>query len=82
MGIPTLIATNTEDDDATSSFTSGIDSTYDEYMFVFTDCNPATNDRHFSFQCSTDGGSNYNVTMTTTYTVSYTHLTLPTILRV
>ena len=71
MGIPTLIATNTESGDATSSFTSGIDSTYDEYMFVFTDIGPATDNQHFSFQCSIDGGSNYNVTQTSTYFGAY-----------
>jgi len=67
MGIPTLITTNTESGDATSSFTSGIDSTYDEYMFVFTDINAATDDVHFTFNASTDGGSNYNLTKTTTF---------------
>ena len=41
MGIPTLIATNTESGDAASAFTSGIDGTYDEYMYVCTDINPA-----------------------------------------
>jgi hypothetical protein len=65
MGIPTLITTNTESGDATSSFTSGINSTYDEYMFVFTDIGPATDDVYFTFQGSIDGGSNYNVTITT-----------------
>ena len=65
MGIPTLITTNTESGDATSSFTSSIDSTYDEYMFVFTDIGPATDAVYFTFQGSTDSGSNYNTTITT-----------------
>ena len=67
MGIPTLISTCTADDDASCSFTSGITSAYDEYMFVITDCNPATNSQYFRFNGSTDGGSNYNLTKTTTY---------------
>ena len=71
MGIPTLIATNTESGDATSSFTSGIDSTYDEYMFVFTDIGPATDSVTLDFNGSIDAGSNYNVTKTTTYFIAY-----------
>ena len=66
MGIPTLIATNTDSGDATSSFTSGIDSTYDEYMFVFTDIGPATDNVDFSFQCDVSGSTSYGLTMTTT----------------
>ena len=65
--ILTLLATNTEDDDATSSFTSGITSTYDEYMFVLTAVSTATEEPSFTFQASTDGGSNYNVTLTSTF---------------
>jgi len=66
MGIPTLISTATSSDVASVAITSGIDSTYDEYMFVFTDINPATDTASFTFQCSIDSGSNYNVAMTTT----------------
>ena len=72
MGIPTLIATNSDSTDvANISFTSGIDSTYDEYMFVGTDIGPATDDTNLLFQCSIDGGSNYNVVLTTTIFRSY-----------
>ena len=67
MGIPTLITTNTESGDSSSEFTSGIDSTYDEYMFVMTDINPSSNALFLIFNGSTDGGSNYNVTKTTTF---------------
>ena len=62
----TLITTNTESGDATSSFTSGIDSTYKLYIFKFYDINPATDSAIFQFNASTDGGSNYNMTKTTT----------------
>jgi hypothetical protein len=61
-----LISSQTADDDASLSFTSGIDSTYDEYIFEFINMNPATNSTNFTFQCSTDGGSNYNTTVTST----------------
>ena len=72
MGIPTLISTSTITSAAsTVAFTSGIDSTYDEYMFVFTDVHHdlggSNNGNHISFNGSIDGGSNYNVTKTTTY---------------
>jgi hypothetical protein len=62
-----LLSTQTADGDASISFTSGIDSTYGEYIFKFYNINPGTNNSGFTFQGSIDGGSNYNVTMTTTH---------------
>ena len=41
---PVLISTSTASGASSIDITSGIDSTYDEYMFVFTDINPATDD--------------------------------------
>ena len=67
----TLITTNTSSDAASSDFTSSIDSTYKLYVFKFYDCNPATDSAEFSFQCSTDGGSNYNTTITSTAFYAY-----------
>ena len=67
----TLITTNTESGDANSAFTSGIDSTYKLYIFKFIDLNPATDAAYFTFNGSIDGGSNYNVTKTTTFFRSY-----------
>ena len=63
----TLITTNTETNAASSSFTSGIDSTYKLYIFKFIDINPATDDANFAFQTSTDGGSNYNLETTSSF---------------
>jgi hypothetical protein len=62
-----LLSTQTASASATISFTTGLDSTYDEYIFKFINCHPATNEAEFEFNMSTDGGSNYNVTKTTTY---------------
>jgi hypothetical protein len=62
-----LISTQTASNSASISFTTGIDSTYKEYQFYFIDINPATDEVDFTFNMSTDGGSNYNVTKTTTY---------------
>ena len=66
-----LLATNTFTDASSSTFTSLIDSTYDAYVFTWNAANPATDQAHFTFQCSTDGGSNYNVTMTTSCFSTY-----------
>ena len=63
---PILISTSTASGDSSIDITSGIDSTYDEYMFVLTNINPASNDVIWQWNMSTDG-SNYNVTKTTTY---------------
>jgi hypothetical protein len=60
-----LLSTQTASASATISFTTGLDSTYDEYIFKFINIHPATNNTHFSFNGSTDAGSNYNVTKTT-----------------
>jgi hypothetical protein len=67
----TLIQEQTASSSSTISFTSGIDSTYDSYVFKFINIHPATDNVSFSFNLSTDGGSNYNVTKTTTYFYAY-----------
>ena len=61
-----FISSQTASASATISFTTGIDSTYKEYVFYFVNMHPATDDVTFLFNMSTDGGSNYNVTKTTT----------------
>ena len=43
-----------------------LDSTYKEYVFTFNNIHPETDDTNFIFNMSIDGGSNYNVTKTTT----------------
>ena len=62
----TLISEQTASSSATIDFTSGIDSTYDSYVFKFINIHPATDNVKLEFNMSTDGGSNYNVTKTTT----------------
>jgi hypothetical protein len=61
-----LLSTQTASNSATISFTTGLDSTYDEYQFKFIDVHPRTDVVNFQFNFSTDSGSNYNVTKTTT----------------
>ncbi len=63
-----LLSTQTADDDASVSFTSGIDSTYDLYMFKFINANPVSGSYvNFQFEGSINGGSSYGVTKTTTF---------------
>jgi hypothetical protein len=63
-GKPVLISTATASSSASIEFTSGIDSTYDIYQFEFIDIHPGTNGIYFQMNLSIDGGSNYNVTKT------------------
>ena len=65
-GSMNLISTQTASSSSTISFTSGIDDTYDEYVFKFYNMHPATDDKNFQFQGSTNGGSSYGVTITST----------------
>jgi len=67
-GALNLISTSTASDSSTISFTSGLDSTYKEYIFKFINIHPdGGTGRHFSFQGSTDGGSSYGINITSTF---------------
>jgi hypothetical protein len=66
-----LISSQTASNSASISFTTGIDSTYKEYQFYFINIYPRTDQVGFQFNLSTDSGSNYNVTKTTTFFISY-----------
>ena len=62
-----FISKQTASSSASISFTSGIDSTYKEYVFYFVNIHPSSDGANFTFNLSTDTGSNYNVTKTTTF---------------
>jgi hypothetical protein len=64
------ISSQTASNSASISFTTGINSTYKEYQFYFIDIHPIS-DSAFQFNMSTDSGSNYNVTKTTTFFRAY-----------
>ena len=66
-----FISKQTASASSSISFTSGIDSTYKEYIFYFVNMHPATDNVQFQFNGSTDGGSNYNTTKTTTHFRAY-----------
>ena len=62
-----LLQTQTASSSSNIQFTSNINSTYKIYLFEFINIHPATDNSSFTFQVSTDGGSSYGVTATTTY---------------
>ena len=59
-----LISTTTASDDSTISITSGIDTTYKEYVIKMINVHPGTDNVDFRMNLSADGGSNYNVSKT------------------
>ena len=67
LGSQILISEATASASSSIEFTSGIDSTYDIYQFEFINIHPATIRAKFQFNLSTDGGSTYAVTKTTTF---------------
>ena len=66
-GALNLISTQTASGSATIDFTSGIDSTYDSYIFKFIDIHASIDDKDFTFQADTGTNTNYNQTITSTY---------------
>ena len=71
-GSMTLIKTLTASSSATLSFVHGasdvvFDGTYKEYVFKFMDIHPAADGPDYTFNVSIDGGSNYNVSKTSTH---------------
>jgi len=68
-GAMTVIKKLTASSSSTLSMVDGssdvvLDSTYKEYLFLFNNIHPSANGNNFTFQCSTDSGSNYNTTVT------------------
>jgi hypothetical protein len=64
LGNLVFISRSTASLSSSVSITSGIDSTYKEYIFMFNNIHPSNDSGQFQFNFSTDGGSNYNVTKT------------------
>ena len=60
------IASTTASSSSSISFTSGLTSTHKEYIFFCNNMHPATQSA-FQFNLSTDSGSSYNATKTTSY---------------
>ena len=76
-GAMKLIKTiDSDGSDATISFVDGassvvLDNTYRTYIFELINIHPESDDAYLKFQCSTDGGSNYNTTCTSGFTAAY-----------
>ena len=68
---PVLIQSQTATNSANISFTSGIDSTYDKYMFVYLNINAATDQTQFTFQVNASGQTGFNEYMTSTFFRAY-----------
>ena len=62
-----LISSQTASNSASISFTTGLNSTYKVYKFVFSNNHPRSEPVSFQMNLSTDSGSNYNVTKTSTF---------------
>ena len=66
-GDMTLISTSTASSSATIDITSGIDSTYKEYVFKFINIHPANDDVSFQFQADVGTGTSYAQTITSSH---------------
>ena len=62
-----LLSTQTASNSASVEFTSGIDSTYDEYIFYMIDIFPSGSGINFTFQVNASGGSGFNEAITSTF---------------
>ena len=63
-GSMVLVSSATASSSASIEFTLG---DYKEYKFFFVNIHPSVDNENFTFQTSTDGGSNYNTTVTSTH---------------
>ena len=73
LGSQILISEATASGSSSIEFTSGIDSTYDIYQFELINIHGSINTSDLTFNLSSDGGSNYNVTKTTTVFRSFNY---------
>ena len=72
QGKMTLIKEQTASSSSSVSFVDGsssvvFDNTYPIYLFKIINCHPSNNDISFQFQASTNSGSSYGVTITSTH---------------
>ena len=66
-----FISSQTASSSASISFTTGLDNTYDEYIFYYIAIRPATNRAKFLFQVNASGQTGFNEEMTTTSFIAY-----------
>ena len=68
LGDMVLVSSATASSSASIEFSLG---NYKEYQFYFVNIHPSVNEASLGINFSTDGGSNYNVTKTTTFFQAY-----------
>ncbi len=66
-----FISSHAATDTTSIEITSGIDSTYDEYVLYFVNMEIDYNGSQIAFQGSSDGGSSYGINKTTTVFLAY-----------
>ena len=71
LGNLVFISRSTASSSSSLSITSGITSTYKEYIFFINNMHGSAGDTYLTFNLSTDGGSNYNVTKTSSAFKAY-----------
>ena len=62
-----FISSQTASSSSSIAFTSGLDNTYDEYVFYFINMHAGSNGERLQFQANAVGESGYNETITSTY---------------
>ena len=67
--MPLLLFTS-DGSDANATFSTKIDSTYDEYLFILNNIHGETADTHMAWQCNAVGGSGFNETITSSAFIS------------
>ena len=67
LGNLVFISRSTASSSSSLSITSGIDSTYKEYIFMFNNIHAATAGTDFGFQGDTGTNTNYNQTITSSF---------------
>ena len=65
MGL-TFLSSQTASTSSSIDFTSGIDGTYNEYLFTIVNYKPVTDSKQICFQVDTGTNTNYNQTITST----------------
>jgi len=69
----TLISTSTASNATSIDISSGIDSTYDVFIFDFINLNAATDNTQFQFQVNATDGADYNDSAITSTHFAYYH---------
>ena len=71
LGNLVFISRSTASSSSSLSITSGINSTYKEYIFILNSIHPASDGVYLQFQGNAAGGSGYNETITSTSFIAY-----------